>query len=239
MSKCGRCGTKSLPTSIHMNTKSSTTRCASYLNPSGPVVIPLTPPVLLAPAVFIPDDGPPEFFCACGLNSKYNMSRNNEISNNSNSFPSSARSDSYFGTAFFLLRHFIFSRSNVKCGSCATNPNIIRSASNPYMQCLTLGVQSDDDLHALTQSIILCSPSPGLSGPENTTLHPCCQHGSVLILCFIHALNLLLSSNINSVPGVIQFESKCSPSGISSCLALASANARSDSCADRYLLDLC
>ena len=80
----------------------------------------------------------------------------------------------------------------------------------------------------------MCSPSPGTSAPEKTTLHVLCfQNGSFSILNSIHFWKATLSLNIKSVPGVMQFESKRSASGMASPRATISAIVVSASLAER------
>ena len=55
--------------------------------------------------------------------------------------------------------------------------------------------------------MILCSPSPGTSGPLKITSHPCCHSGSFFVLYSNHSLKETERSDINFVPGVIQLES--------------------------------
>lgn len=54
------------------------------------------------------------------------------------------------------------SLNRAKWGSWVHMPSMMRSASSPYRQCRVFGSQSGCDRAQRIQSIILCSPSPGV-----------------------------------------------------------------------------
>mmetsp|Transcript_16819 Transcript_16819/g.54780 ORF Transcript_16819/g.54780 Transcript_16819/m.54780 type:complete len:202 (-) Transcript_16819:744-1349(-) len=77
--------------------------------------------------------------------------------------------------------NFCRSRSRLKWVSCVIMPSMIRSASSPYMQWRVASGEAASARASRMKSMILCSPSPGTSAPEKITVGPCCHFGSVCI----------------------------------------------------------
>mmetsp|Transcript_25272 Transcript_25272/g.60838 ORF Transcript_25272/g.60838 Transcript_25272/m.60838 type:complete len:287 (+) Transcript_25272:2468-3328(+) len=204
MSSIGTFGMKSFPTNMHITTKSSTIFSKSYLLgskagrdfPSPATPAPPLPPLGLG--------GLKRAF----LNSMSRYCRRRERCRSWNS--------SFFPTAFLEKPSCFFgrpkitsSRSRAKWGSCVTSPSMMRSASRPYMQWRRFGGKPPKALMPRMYIIILCSPSPGMSGPDRITWTRLHEESSCIFFRTKY-LRCLHSLAINSVPGVMQFESKTS-----------------------------
>jgi len=107
--------------------------------------------------------------------------------------------------------NFIFSLIMQTLFNYVKSPNIMRSASAPYIMWVQLGSKLGVYFKFRTYESILCSPSPGTSDPENITLR-CWNLGSSwnfrsiknLIYWFLNELKQInYNSYIKCVPGDI------------------------------------